>query len=199
MENFSDGKTSKFLEAINKYAEEQRNKLSEEAQRIKEAEKIRIEDEILSDAYHLIRKEMSEMRIAISSDRSKKEIESRKKLFDKRREIVDKVFSTAKNRLCEYVKTDEYVKFLEESARRISKTLKQKDVVIFVRDADKNFSENIKNSFGRDCCIDVSDQIEIGGLKAVSKTAGMIVDETLDERLASQHEWFVENSGLSIG
>ena len=129
MEKFSGEKTSKFLEAMNKYAEEQRNKLSQEAERIKEAEKIRVEDEILQDAYHLIRREMSEMRIAISSDRAKKEMESRKRLFDKRKEIIKSVFDAARRELSNFVKTEQYIEFLKKSASEMGNLLKTGEVV----------------------------------------------------------------------
>lgn len=198
METFSDGKTSKFLEAISKYAEEQRSKLSLEAERVREAEKVRVEDEILSDAYQLIRKEMAEMRIAISSDRAKKEIESRKKLFDKRKEIVDEVFSAAKDRLYAFVETKEYIKFLENSAKKIASVLDEEDIVIYICDRDKSLLETIKKMFSKDYKIEVSNDIHIGGLKAFSKTRGIIVDESIDEKLCSQYEWFIENSNLRV-
>ena len=58
----SDEKASAFLEAINKYAEQQRNEIHAEVEQFKEEELKKAEIEVLTDAYTLIQKEMAQMR-----------------------------------------------------------------------------------------------------------------------------------------
>lgn len=198
MDAVSSGTTSKFLSAINKYAEEQRNKLSQEAERLKQAEKIRIEDEILQDAYNLIKKEMSEMITKISSERSKKEFESRNRLFKKREEITQKVFDAAKQELKKFTDTEQYPQYLKNSAKKISLKLKQKGTIIFISDKDEKFISLISESFAQECQIKISSEINIGGMKAFNDKLGVIIDETLDSKLLCQYDWFIENSGLSV-
>ena len=53
----SDEKASAFLEAINKYAEQQRNEIHAEVEQFKEEELKKAEIEVLTDAYTLIQKE----------------------------------------------------------------------------------------------------------------------------------------------
>ena len=43
-----------------------------------------------------------------------------------------------------------------------------------------------------------SDRIQLGGLIVEDKLSALVVNETLDEALKAQHEWFNKNSGLVI-
>ena len=56
----SDEKASAFLEAINKYAEQQRNEIHAEVEQFKEEELKKAEIEVLTDAYTLIQKDGSD-------------------------------------------------------------------------------------------------------------------------------------------
>ena len=91
-----DEKMSNFLAAINKYAEEQRNKIQSEVENFKQQELEKAEEEILIESYQMIQREMNAMRTEISQDISRKEMKGRKALFEKRQEITAKVFTAAR-------------------------------------------------------------------------------------------------------
>ena len=65
-------KTSKFLAAIQKYADEQKDNINNEVEQFKAEELKKATDEGLQDAYNLIHKEMDAMRTAISSEMAKR-------------------------------------------------------------------------------------------------------------------------------
>ena len=44
----------------------------------------------------------------------------------------------------------------------------------------------------------VDPNIILGGLRAENAEIGRVLDVTLDVSLEQQHEWFAENSGLTI-
>ena len=44
----------------------------------------------------------------------------------------------------------------------------------------------------------VDPTILLGGLRAENTEIGRVLDVTLDVTLEQQHEWFAENSGLTI-
>ena len=77
-------KTGNFLNAIQKYADEQKHKIESEVERFKREELKKAEDEGLKDAYVLIQKEMGAMRIGISSEMAKREEKSKQALYQKR-------------------------------------------------------------------------------------------------------------------
>ena len=181
-------KTDNFLKAIEKYAEEQRTKMKSEAEVFKAKEMNRAEEEGLKEAYTMIQKKMSEINNQISSELSRAETASKKRIFLKRREIEDEVFAKAEKKLIEYTATDKYVSKLEKSAENISKVLDADDVILYVKEKDMAHKQKLIKAFGRKCEVAVSDDIKLGG----------ITDETLDSRLAEQHEWCCENSGLKV-
>lgn len=191
-------KISKFLEAIDKYAKEQRDKLNSEAERIRKEEEIRIEDEILGNAYKLIQREMAEMHTEISKEYSNREIEVRRKIFKQRLEIMEEVFDKAYDKLIAFTKSDSYEKFLKDVIHSVLETLSESDLVLHLRSEDQYFVDTLKSSCKIQCEFRIDDSIKLGGIKGYSKAQGIIVDETLDARLKDQREWFIENSGLIL-
>lgn len=191
-------KTDNFLKAIEKYAEEQRTKMRSEAEVFKAKEMNRAEEEGLKEAYVMIQKKMSEINDQISSELSRAETESKKRIFIKRREIEDEVFAKAEKKIIEYTATDKYISRLEKSAGKIGKVLDADDVILYVREKDMAHKNKLIKAFGRNCEVAVSDEIKLGGITGLSRSLGRIADETLDSGLAEQHEWFYENSGLKV-
>lgn len=191
-------KTDNFLKAIEKYAEEQRTKIESEAEDFKEKELSKAEEEGLKEAYILIQRKMSDINTQISSELSKAESSSRKEIFIKRKQIAEQVFEKAEKKLLDYTKTDKYPALLKKSAKEISDCLTADDVTLYVKKDDIKFESEIKSAFGRNCNIEISEEITIGGIIGLSKKLGLLADETLDTKLSEQHEWFYENSELRV-
>lgn len=191
-------KTDNFLKAIEKYAEEQRSKMQSEAEDFKNRELNIAEEEGLKEAYTMIQKKMADINNRISSDRSKQEAESRRNIFIRRKEIEDEVFEKAKQRLIEFTATDKYISLLETSAKNIAEVLGADDITVCLKKDDLKHKDRIIKALGKNCEFAVSDEIKIGGITGLSRSRGLIADETLDTRLEEQHEWFCENSGLRI-
>ena len=191
-------KTDNFLKAIEKYAAEQRNKIETEAEEFKAKELNKAEEDGLKEAYVLLQKKMLSINTGIARELSKAENASRKSVFQKRREIEDKVFERAKEKLLAYAKTGKYTSKLLESAKAVSQKLTADDVILYICERDWKLKDKILSAFGRKCDIQVSDEIQIGGLTGLSRQLGLLVDETLDTKLENQKEWFCENSGLTV-
>ena len=191
-------KTNNFLKAIEKYAEEQRSRMRSEAEVFKAKEMNLAEEEGLKEAYTLIQRRMSEINGKISSEISQAESRSRNRIFLRRREIEEDVFARAKKKLVEYTNTDKYADSLEKSVRSISKRLDADDVVIYIRQKDMKYKDRLTCAFGRKCRVEPSDDIRIGGVSALSRSMGLLADETLDTKLDEQREWFCKSSGLKV-
>lgn len=197
---FNNEKTSNFLEAINKYAEEQRNAIQKEVEDYKREEIERVESEVLNDAFQLIQSEMTEMRSKISSELSKKEMEGKKLLFEKRKAITEKVFEKAQEKLIEFSHSKEYPELLKKYVKKISSVLTESGTILYIKEEDLPLKSELLKAFGReDCTVEVTDEIVIGGIYGYNSKMGIVADESLDSKLADQHEWFAENSGLKIG
>ena len=191
-------KTDNFLKAIEKYAAEQRSKIESEAEEFKSKELNKAEEDGLKEAYVLLQKKMLSINTSIARELSKAENASRKSTFAKRQEIEDKVFERAKEKLLEYAGTDKYIQKLLESTKTVSEKLTADDVTLYVCERDLKLKNKIISAFGRKCDVQASNEIQIGGIMGISRTVGLLADETLDTKLQNQREWFCENSGLTI-
>ena len=191
-------KTDNFLKAIEKYAEEQRGKLQSEVEAFREREMNAAEEEGLREAYTMIQKTMADINSRIARETSKADAASRKNIFLKRQQIEDEVFARAKEKLLAFCETEKYAALMKRSAVNISHVLKADDVVLYVRQDDMKYKAKLKLYFGVNCEIQPTDEIEIGGMIGVSRSMGLIADETLDAKLLQQREWFYENSGLTV-
>lgn len=194
-----DDKTSNFLKAIDKYAKEQRKEIKAKASEFKKKELNKAEAEVLRDSYFLIQREMAQMRKGIDSKVSKVEIESKRNLLAKRKNIMEKVFLEAKNRLIDFTKdNDSYSNYLLKSVDIIAKTLNEKDTILYVKSDDLIYSEKLEKAYPLACTVMKSLEIKIGGILGYNAKKGLIIDETMDSKLKDQYIWFEENSNLTV-
>jgi V/A-type H+-transporting ATPase subunit E len=63
---------------------------------------------------------------------------------------------------------------------------------------DLRFKDNIISILGRGVTFKESDDIEIGGIRALDPDKGILIDETLDTKLEDQRKWFIENCRMQI-
>ncbi len=192
------GKTSNFLKAINKYAAEQRKEIKTQAEEFRKYELQKAEAEVLRDAYFLIQKEMAQMKKGISSEVSKMEMEKRRELFAKRQLIMNEVFKKAEDKLLEFTKTQDYKELIKKYVSSISKIIKKPGTILYICKRDKDMIDEIKETYGKPCSVEVSENIKIGGVLAENQEMSIIIDETIDAKLDDQREWFAENSKLNV-
>lgn len=190
-------KTSNFLRAINKYAEEQSNAILQEVEEFKKQEIEKATSEAIADAYELIQKEISVKKAQIVSEYAIKEQNSKRELFIRRGEIVDAVFEKAKAGLIEYTNTDAYIDYIRKSAQEISDAFCGNECVVYIKEADEDKSDIIKGIIQK-CTIEYDADIKIGGIKGYCKALSIIADNTLDSKLCAQREWFAQNSGIKV-
>lgn len=191
-------KTNNFLKAITKYGEEQRNKIQAEVEQFKKEELEKAETEILNDAYVLIQKEMSQMRLAISSEVSRKSMAKRKELFEKRQGITAEVFQKTAQRLALFTETADYPVLLERYASHIAQVLTQPGTVLYLREQDSSLASRVQAAFGGECSVQITNEIKLGGVRGYNSAMGLVADETLDSKLEDQREWFTENCGMQV-
>ena len=194
----NDEKLSKFSTAINHYAQEQREKIEQEIAEYKQAQLEEAERQVLHEAYQLIQGEMTAMRDEIVRDIAHREMNARKQLLEKRRQIEEEVFDKAKNRLIDYTKSAQYPSLLQKYTRGLSELFPESGTVLCVKKDDLQYEDLLRQAFAKDCTVQADQDILIGGVRAFHAEKGIMADETLDTMLESQHEWFEETSGMSV-
>lgn len=194
----SDEKISKFVQAITQYAEEQRQKIHQEvedfkSERLQQAEKL-----VLVDAYQLIQKERAELHNDLSREISRREMEARRKLLARRKEMTATIFDEAYQRLTAYTATPDYVKSLQSSMKTMLDTLPAEGSVYYLATKDQALLDSLVPLCPQGSRLETADDIRLGGLRGENAGRGIIMDDTLDTKLELQHEWFTKNSGLTV-
>lgn len=191
-------KTDNFLQAIQRYTEEQKSIANTEVELLKEEKLKKAEENGKRDSERYIQSQLEAKKYVETSKLARLVQESQKKLFRERARMTDEVFEMAAQKLIKYTKSNEYKTKLIESAKEIAKLFSDNRSVIYINEKDMKYSTEILAAFGGMAELVTDNSIKIGGLKGYCKTMSIVADETLDTTLSAQREWFIENSGLSV-
>lgn len=191
-------RAAKFFDAITKDAEERHEEMTRKTRETVESGLEKAKTKAHSQAQAKIERERmlkeQEFNRTVANERT----QQRARLTYKRGAITDEVFGDAREKLTAFTESDGYADFLKKSAAGFAAVFPQGDVIVYVRPGDMRFADDIKNAFGRDCKVESSDEITIGGCRAGVVGGSTVADDTLDTRLEAQREWFLENSGMSV-
>lgn len=180
-------------------AEEEAEKLRNQAKDLRNTAMKQAEEEVTRELSSREQDEVAEIRVATTRSVSQKENTQRRELLLRREEITRTVFEAVKKRLADYVKTSDYPRFLEETAKGLSEKCPKSGTVVMLRPDDLSLGKQWEGCFGADVQVVEDESIKIGGLKVVNRSSGLFLDETLDGRLEDQKSWFYANSGLTVG
>lgn len=189
---------AKFAAAINEDAAKCRREIEAELESVEASALEKVRDEQEAFAKREIKLETARLTDASNRKLSRLAAEGRAALTEKRSEITKKVFAKAEEKLLAFSETPDYDEFLKNVVTEFSKTFPDGNVNIFVKPSDMNKADFIKEAFGRDCTVSEDKNIKIGGLRALNEEGTLSLNDTLDERLSSCHEWFLETCGMSV-
>lgn len=191
-------KTDNFLQAIQRYTEEQKSIIDTEVELLKEEKLKKAEENGKRDSERYIQQQLEAKRYVETSKLARLVQESQKKLFIERAKMTDEIFEMAAQKLNKYTETKEYRTKLIESAEKIAELFEDNRCVIYINEKDMKYSTDILAVFHGMAELVAENSIRIGGLKGYCKSMRIVADETLDTKLSAQREWFIENSGLSV-
>lgn len=191
-------KSSNFLNAIDKYAKRQKSKITDEIKEIEKRELEKAEAEIMDDVNNMIQKELVSMKNKIVIEISHKELEERKKVSLRRRNMMKDIFKECRKKLTEFTLSEKYPEALKGYASNIASALKESDTELFVKESDSKYADVIQSGFGKKCKVSIDKDIIIGGIRGYSASRGLIADETLDAKLKEQEDWAAENFGVLL-
>ena len=190
-------KESKFLDAINKYAEQQKAQITQEIEDYKNNKIEQATEQGLQDAYELIRDDIRKRKAAIVNEVSRQELALKKELYIKRGEISGSVFKEAEKRLSDFTRSADYSAFLERSLNMIVTHIGNIVCKVYLAPFDENKRDIVLSMLPK-AQIMTDNHIQIGGIRVFCPEMGITLDDTLDTRLNDQREWFYENSGLKV-
>ena len=185
-----ENKFSKFVAAITKEANENREKLLNEVKIYKETALNKAKSAAAEDYNARILKYTATVKEDCGKKLSKNIFEIKSGLFAEREQIKNSVFEKVKKRISSFTQSDEYSDFLTNSVNAMADYITP-DSVLLARAEEVQFVQKLTK-----CKVCADDEIKLGGIKL--KTVCAVFDDTLDTRLNKQNKWFEENSDLHI-
>lgn len=196
MLNQSD-KFERFAEVINNNAQKQCSKIEEQMVQIQDQEIQKLKARIASEYESKLSYELGKMKAQSNHDFSEKSSITKKYLIGYRQELADKVFAKVTLELENFAKSDKYEEFLSNSLKRLSEGLSD-EFTAYVKKGELKTVSNLAKEFKLVIAVKESDEITTGGIIAKNMSETVVINDTLDQRMIQQQQWFEKNSNLSI-
>ncbi|MCH5304204.1 MAG: hypothetical protein J1E41_05015 [Ruminococcus sp.] len=194
----NDNKAGNFLNAINKYNEEERAKIVSEIE-TKKADAVKnAEAKGRADADKYVKKHLSAKKSEITGEYAVKNLEAQGELFKKRDDMVSEIFKRASDKLNDFTASPQYKDKLISYAKEIADIFKENSCTVYVKKDDLKYENDIKAVFNSEIEVESDIEIRIGGLRGFCKKLQLVADNTLDSKLENQKNWFIENADLKI-
>lgn len=190
-------KTSNFLEAINKYAQKQKQIIEEDAERQRSEQIEQATAEGLEDAYQLIKIEISKRKSLILTQYAAKENHARSELFEMRNAMLAEIKAKATEKIKQYTLSDEYTKTLLGFTEEINAFFAGEPCEIYLREKDIEKTSLIQSVI-QNAEIKTDNTITLGGIKAYCPSKEIIADCTFDTKLDDAMKRFTETGRLEV-
>lgn len=190
--------TEAFLQSIRTLAAAECERIDRETESVRAERLQAMQNDVRKRYKSYMEYEAARIRAEANREISKKGEASRKTLSDLRATLFLQVFDRAKDKIAAYTETDAYREKLLSGVREIAAAFKDGDVELFIAPHDADKTAEISAAFGAPCTVTVSEEIALGGVKALNRKTRCLADNTLDTALQAQKTWFLENSGLSV-
>lgn len=190
-------KINSFIRSIADTAEAKKAAVIAETQTLLGAERAAMKAAAKKAADDYTKAKSAEIKLETGKLISENAAECRKAVFERRSEIARKTLDAVSEKLKAFTESDKYRDFLINSAENILKAFGSENVTLLVRPEDMKFASFLLEKFAG---VSVSEDstIKIGGVKGINSIVTLLIDDTLDSRLANQKKWFEENSELYI-
>lgn len=190
-------KINSFIRSIAETAEAKRACVVAETRGLLDAERAAVEAAAKKAADDYTKAKSAEIKLATGKLISENAAECRKAVFERRSEIANKTLSAVSEKLRVFTNSEEYKNFLLNSAENILNAFGSGNVTLLLRPEDMKFSSLLLEKFPG-ISVSKDSTIKIGGVKGINSIVTLLIDDSLDSRLANQKKWFEENSELYI-
>ncbi|MFV0401149.1 MAG: hypothetical protein ACK5LX_11100 [Oscillospiraceae bacterium] len=183
--------------AVLAQAREESRRLIDEANVTRESELKEFEDSVVRKMFEKMQRETLHLRHETQETVANREVAARHALLARREELAGMVFSNTRLRIFDYLRTPAY---REKVLREIGSLRNSYDhsatTLTFMPDDEALAKEAAALLPGSR--VELDPVITIGGWQLLNSAAGILIDETLDTKLADQQEWFRLHSNLKV-
>ncbi len=183
-------------------ATQRRQQLLEESTKHKEKTLKEKELIYLEQAYEIIQSARKKASIEKQEMISRAMNEQRNQLFQKRQEIVQRVFDNAIAQIRTFKKTQGYKQFLSDKIQKACEMLGKGEYIIYLDKCDMHLASKLENKIyeciGKNVIFMADESNLMGGCRVLNKTEKLVVDFSLRQSIEHHKEQFLENSKLFI-
>ena len=200
MPNTVTHKLELFEEAILAKAAAERQEAEQVTERMKKAELDKEENRLLNGLYQQIQDQIHQMQTENVKEISRNARDLKKQLYQQREQYLAEIIARARAELAVFSKGPDYPAYLERQTQKLAADCPDDlpDAELLLRPEDLPLAGQVKSAFGRECTVDGSEQIQLGGVLLRSRARGIEVDLTLVSALAEQKDWFFSHSNFHL-
>ncbi|MFW5894327.1 MAG: V-type ATP synthase subunit E [Bacillota bacterium] len=187
-----------FTYEIERIGEQQIEALRKEMDEKKRRELKRINDELEKKMDKYLDRELRSLNTDFSSEINRIHTENHRKLMDKRKGLLQEVFSEAEKKIQAFVASKGYRTLMKKKVQETIDFLDAQDIVFIIKEDDETLRDVLKDDFKDAYDVETDADIRFGGFRAESREKGLETDETFTRKLEEQKEWFYAHSNLFI-
>jgi len=196
-------KLEQFTATVMREAAEKRKKIYEQIENERKQLLEQNELEVLEQAYIQIQNSIRDILKEKNEKISKVLLDNKRRLLQKREQIVEEVFQSITDKVKNFVQSPDYYDFLINNIIEGCNTVGSGDLVIYINKSDlplkEKIAEQIRLKLGNDnFSIEEEKHDMIGGAKIFNKTKNLFINNSLSEKIQYEKEHFLETSGLII-
>jgi vacuolar-type H+-ATPase subunit E/Vma4 len=178
-------------------AEQESSEIIAQANQNRENEIRIFEDQIITDMFDKIQRRTASLRADSIKAISRAQSEARRGLLRRREELAAMVHSAVWARLFEYSKTPAYAEAMKAEISSLAGQYDHTASTVYLREADRELADAVK-ALLPGSAVEIDPAIKTGGWRLENTASRILIDETLDSRLATEKSWFLLHSGLRI-
>lgn len=191
----TEQKLAQFSKVILDEVNEWCDALTKEADETAKTQFAAAETAALGEIHEAIRKEIEADAMASSREISFADLAAKREVIGLRDRLTQQLFDHVQERIEAFVASEEYTAFLQRSLQKHLDRL-QKGAVVLARAEDTAQVRQALAALQATAAVEADNTIQLGGFRL--RDGGLLLDETLDERLAQQRAWFTEHSHFTV-
>lgn len=193
MDSAMEAKLSAFSSRVLSLAKKRSDETDEKTNEIRKAKTEKKQDEFLEDAYRAIQSGVAKIRRTESEKVLRAENDMKKEILSRREEIINSVFSQAKEELSKFSESEEYRVWFDKKLSLALEGTGEGKKTVYALEKDKKEAEKSGEKV-----VAVNEAGFIGGVRVVNDDLGIIADYSFGEELSEAKEDFLQKSSLSI-
>ncbi len=187
-----------FQKEINAEVEKEIAEIEAETKRLREDAYAKLEASSKREAEEKAEKEINELVLANAKEISRMQTKTNKQLISKRQELQDAIFAACREQLMDFTQTKDYQEWVNRKMAKIDPSMLEGKAEISFNPRDQKLAQTCIDRLVKKVELKLNDDIQIGGFILINYSQSIVLDESLDNRLAEQEEWFYNHSGLMI-